>query len=127
MISAMKALVYTRPMNVEMRELDAPQLRDSEVLVRVRACGVCGSDLHGFRGNSSRRVPPLVLGHEFSGDIIENRCSTRELSVSAGQRNVAHEGALVEPMANALHILSRIPNVRGSTSLIYGAGPIRLL
>lgn len=37
------------------------------------------------------------------------------------------EGALVEPMANALHILSRIPNVRGSTSLIYGAGPIRLL
>jgi threonine dehydrogenase-like Zn-dependent dehydrogenase len=86
----MKALVYTRPMNVEMRELDAPQLRDSEVLVRVRACGVCGSDLHGFRGNSSRRVPPLVLGHEFSGDIIENRCSTRELSVSAGQRNVAH-------------------------------------
>jgi threonine dehydrogenase-like Zn-dependent dehydrogenase len=41
----MEALVYTRPMNVEVRELDTPQLRDCDVLVRVRACGACGSDL----------------------------------------------------------------------------------
>src|SRR5437763_383100 len=73
----MKALVYTRPMNVEVRDLNAPQLRYSDVLVRVRACGVCGSDLDGFRGNSSRRVPPLVLGHEFSGEIVEHGNSRR--------------------------------------------------
>jgi L-iditol 2-dehydrogenase len=177
MISAMKALVYTRPMNVEVREMDAPQLRDSDVLVRVRACGVCGSDLHGFRGKSSRRVPPLVLGHEFSGDIVENKnsrlrtgsevaiypllCCGTCLYCSSGRENLcpsrrvfgldlhgglaefvavpenclfplapemSHiEGALVEPLANALHILSRIPNVRGATGLIYGAGPIGFL
>jgi D-arabinose 1-dehydrogenase-like Zn-dependent alcohol dehydrogenase len=53
MITAMKALVYIRPMNVEVRGLDAPQLRACNVLVRVRACGVCGSDLHGFRATAA--------------------------------------------------------------------------
>jgi L-iditol 2-dehydrogenase len=64
-----KALVYTQPYRLEVRDLPDPVLRSNEALVQTRAVGVCGSDLHGFSGRSKRRVPPLVLGHEFSGEI----------------------------------------------------------
>ena len=66
----MRALVYTAPRRLEMLELADPVPKAGEVLVRVRAAGVCGSDLHGFLGRSKKRVPPLVLGHEFSGEVV---------------------------------------------------------
>ncbi len=65
----MKALVYTAIRTLEMREIAAPQAADSEVLVRVRATGICGSDVHGFLGLQARRQPGLVLGHETMGDV----------------------------------------------------------
>jgi L-iditol 2-dehydrogenase len=46
-----------------------PEPADDEVLVRVRACGICGSDVHGYDGSTGRRIPPLVMGHEASGEI----------------------------------------------------------
>ena len=67
----MKALVYTQPHRLELLDLPQPSLKPEEVLLRVRAVGVCGSDLDGFLGKSKKRVPPLVLGHEFSGEVLE--------------------------------------------------------
>jgi L-iditol 2-dehydrogenase len=46
-----------------------PSIGDEDVLVRVRACGVCGSDVHGYDGSTGRRIPPLVMGHEAAGVI----------------------------------------------------------
>ena len=46
-----------------------PALADDEVLVRVRACGICGSDVHGYDGSTGRRIPPLVMGHEAAGEV----------------------------------------------------------
>jgi L-iditol 2-dehydrogenase len=46
-----------------------PDVQDEDVLVRVRACGICGSDVHGYDGTSGRRIPPLVMGHEAAGTI----------------------------------------------------------
>ena len=46
-----------------------PAIGDDDVLVRVRACGVCGSDIHGYDGSTGRRIPPLVMGHEAAGVI----------------------------------------------------------
>jgi 2-desacetyl-2-hydroxyethyl bacteriochlorophyllide A dehydrogenase len=66
----MHALVYTAPGNVEWREWPDPQLKTGEVLVRVRAAAICGSDLHGFLGHSRIRIPPMVMGHEFAGDVL---------------------------------------------------------
>ena len=40
-----------------------------EVLVRVKACGICGSDVHGYDGSSGRRIPPIVMGHEAAGVV----------------------------------------------------------
>jgi len=66
----MKALVYKGPKKIELEEVSEPDLLEDEVRVSVRACGVCGSDVHGFLG-SGRRIEPMVMGHEFSGVITE--------------------------------------------------------
>ncbi|MEO5697286.1 MAG: galactitol-1-phosphate 5-dehydrogenase [Burkholderiaceae bacterium] len=68
----MKALVYTRPNEVQLLEREAPEIASGEVVVRIDAVGICGSDLHAYHGHDPRRQPGLVLGHEFSGSVIES-------------------------------------------------------
>ncbi|NOZ27055.1 MAG: galactitol-1-phosphate 5-dehydrogenase [Chloroflexi bacterium] len=65
----MKALVYTAPRRMELQDLPRPEPGPGEVLIQVEAAGICGSDVHGFRGLSARRKPPLVMGHEFTGRV----------------------------------------------------------
>jgi len=65
----MKALLLTAPSRLELAEVPEPRPADDEVLVRVRACGICGSDIHGWDGSTGRRRPPLIMGHEASGEI----------------------------------------------------------
>ncbi len=65
----MKALLLTRYMQLEMAELPETKPEAGEVLIRVAACGICGSDVHGYDGSSGRRVPPIVMGHEAAGTV----------------------------------------------------------
>ena len=65
----MKALVLARYSHLEFSEVPEPVIGDEDVLVRVRASGICGSDVHGLDGSSGRRIPPLVMGHEAAGII----------------------------------------------------------
>lgn len=65
----MKALLLTAPSRLELVDFPDPEPRDDEVIVRVRACGICGSDIHGWDGSSGRRNPPLIMGHEASGEV----------------------------------------------------------
>jgi L-iditol 2-dehydrogenase len=67
----MKALLLKQYMELEYTDLPAPQIGPEEVLVRVRAVGICGSDVHGLDGSTGRRIPPLVMGHEAAGVISE--------------------------------------------------------
>jgi threonine dehydrogenase-like Zn-dependent dehydrogenase len=66
----MRALVYTGPNAVELRHEAEPAPGNDEVLVRVEAVGICGSDMHAYHGHDSRRPPPLVLGHEAAGRVM---------------------------------------------------------
>ncbi len=66
----MKALVYTAPDEVIYRDEPAPVLADGEVVLRIEAVGICGSDMHAYHGHDPRRVPPMILGHEFCGTIV---------------------------------------------------------
>jgi L-iditol 2-dehydrogenase len=71
----LKALVYTKPYCFEYADFPEPKVGDNDVLIRVRACGICGSDVHGSTGKTGRRIPPLIMGHEAAGiveDIGEN-------------------------------------------------------
>jgi alcohol dehydrogenase len=66
----MKALVYTAPDEVIYRDEPAPALADGEVVLKIEAVGICGSDMHAYHGHDPRRVPPMILGHEFCGTIV---------------------------------------------------------
>ncbi len=57
----MKALVHTAPLQFDFRDVSQPEPMDDEVLVRVKACGICGSDVHGYTGSTGRRIPPKDL------------------------------------------------------------------
>lgn len=65
----MKALLLSEYKKLEVADLPQPQPGADEVLVRVEACGICGSDVHGYDGTSGRRIPPIVMGHEAAGTI----------------------------------------------------------
>ncbi len=67
----MKALMMREYMHLEIEDIPVPQIGPEEVLIQVRACGICGSDIHGLDGSSGRRIPPLVMGHEAAGVITE--------------------------------------------------------
>ena len=65
----MKALLLTEYGRLAVTEMDVPDVGEDDVLVRVRACGICGSDIHGYTGITGRRIPPLVMGHEAAGVV----------------------------------------------------------
>lgn len=67
----MKALLLSEYRRLEIADLPVPQPGPDEILVRVAACGICGSDVHGYDGSSGRRIPPLVMGHEAAGVVAE--------------------------------------------------------
>lgn len=67
----MKALVLTAPCQFNYQiDFPEPTPGPGEVLVKVKACGICGSDIHGMDGRSGRRQPPIVMGHEAAGEIV---------------------------------------------------------
>ena len=66
-------LVYT--------QMPVPEIKDDQVLVNIKACAVCGSDVHGYDGGSGRRRPPLIMGHEASGVIVEAGKNVKKFKV----------------------------------------------
>jgi L-iditol 2-dehydrogenase len=161
-----------------------PDVGDDDVLVRVQACGICGSDVHGYDGASGRRIPPLVMGHEAAGVVeragqaVENvragdrvtfdstvSCGTcgccRRGAVNLCERRMVlgvscadyrrhgafaeyvsvpsrivyplpdavpfEHGALVEPLAVAVHAVGRRPPRPGEAVVVIGCGVIGLL
>jgi threonine dehydrogenase-like Zn-dependent dehydrogenase len=175
----MQALLYPSYGEMIVTEVPEPRLKPDELLVRVEACGICGSELGSFASRSPRRPPPLVMGHEFAGTIeargdgvegpqIGTRVVVNSL-VHCGmcdlcRRGLTHlcrhrqvfgmqrpgafaervavpigivfpmpkgmtgvQGALVEPLANGIHVLSLAPGNPLETVVIIGAGPIGLM
>ena len=67
----MRALMYLGTRQMEMQEVMEPGVAPGHVVLKVGAASICGSDLHGFLGKSAKRVPPLIMGHEFTGEIVD--------------------------------------------------------
>lgn len=80
----MKALLLKRYLEMELVEMPQPSIQPHEILVQVKACGICGSDVHGWDGSTGRRIPPLVMGHEAAGIVAEVGSEVR--SVRRGDR-----------------------------------------
>jgi len=161
-----------------LRDVPKPEPGANEVGVKIEAVGVCGSDVHGYKGTTGRRKPPIIMGHEFSGTIVSvgagvrdyevgdrvvamplltcgycdncragfpNQCQNRSgLGMNldgayAEYVNVApkmlfrlpaelswEQGALVEPLAVAMHAVNLAPLRLLDTVVILGAGMIGL-
>jgi L-iditol 2-dehydrogenase len=175
----MKALVYPAWDTLEIREVAEPVAAPGEVVLKVAAVGICGSELEAVATRSPRRTPPLVMGHEFCGmaaivgegvpgvkpgdrlvasSIIPcGRCGEcrQGLTHLCGDRQVFGmnrpgafaervavpasvllplpervgplEGALVEPLANAVHVWSLVQPRFPETVVVIGCGPIGLM
>jgi 2-desacetyl-2-hydroxyethyl bacteriochlorophyllide A dehydrogenase len=66
-----KALVWTGPKQMEVEDKEQPRAEPGAVVVRSRAAGICGSEIEGYLGRMANRTPPLVMGHEFAGEVVE--------------------------------------------------------
>ncbi|WP_062562950.1 zinc-dependent alcohol dehydrogenase [Paracoccus aminovorans] len=78
----MKALVYTGERTLELRQMPDPIPKPGEVLVRVDAVGICGSDIHAYLGHDERRPAPLILGHEVAGTIASGPRTGQRVTVN---------------------------------------------
>jgi len=80
----MKALELISSSTFELVEKATPVPGPDDLLIAVKACGICGSDIHGMDGSSGRRIPPLVMGHEAAG-VIED-CGSNVIGWTEGDR-----------------------------------------
>jgi 2-desacetyl-2-hydroxyethyl bacteriochlorophyllide A dehydrogenase len=82
----MKALRYLAPNVVKTEEIEKPSCGKDEALIRVRSAGICGTDMAIFAGKHPRATAPLVMGHEFAGEIVEVNPSGVETDLAVGDR-----------------------------------------
>jgi 2-desacetyl-2-hydroxyethyl bacteriochlorophyllide A dehydrogenase len=79
----MKALVLERYNELLYKDVPEPEISDNDVIVQVKACGICGSDVHGMDGSTGRRIPPLIMGHEASGVIAKTGNNVKDWNIGA--------------------------------------------
>ena len=175
----MRALAYPDWDTLEIRDVPAPRAGTGEAVVRVAAVGICGSELEAVASRSPRRTPPLILGHEFCGEVeavgegvtevkpgdrvaanslvccercdecrsgAAHLCPHRQVFGMNRQGAFAErvavpvrallplpervspvQGAVVEPLANAVHVWSLVRRRFPETVVVFGCGPIGLL
>lgn len=120
----MQALIYTGNTSFEFRDTDAPDPSVGENLIRVEAVGICGSDMHAYLGHDERRVPPLILGHEAAGTVVEGPLAGKRVTVNPlipcgtceacleGRENICATRTLISipPRQGAFAELVRMPS-----------------
>jgi L-gulonate 5-dehydrogenase len=82
----MKAIEVIEPGKIAITERSIPEVKEDEVLIRVKAAGICGSDVHIYHGKNAFATYPRVVGHEFVGEIT--KAGTKVTTVQAGDRVV---------------------------------------
>ena len=105
----MKALLLSKYRQLELADIPVPKPGPGEILVRVAACGICGSDVHGYDGSSGRRIPPLVMGHEAAGTVAALGEDVRGLAI--GDRvtfdSTIHCGACTPCLRGEMNLCDR--------------------
>ncbi len=77
----MKAVYAEENFKIGLRQIPVPGLRSDEVLIRMRYTGICGSDLHAYRGMHAFRKPPVMLGHEIAGEVVKKGSEVHGISL----------------------------------------------
>ncbi len=84
----MRAAIYRGKEEIAVEEVDDPTLGDGEILLRIEACSVCGTDLRTYRHGDKKIIPPRILGHEFCATVAESRAV--DANVAVGDRVVMY-------------------------------------
>lgn len=149
----MKKAVYYGAGDIRVEDVPVPQVPDDGLLVKVKYCGICGSDLHEYHHGPSKGIfAPGVWGHEFSGDVVatgpkvsdyktgdrvvgrsiagayaEYVAASARLFYKMDHRMSYEDGAVTEPTTVACYAVAKGSVRPGETALVAGAGPIGLL
>lgn len=78
----MKALVYTDTKEMTYRDEPLPTQREGDVILEVNAAAICGSDMHAYHGHDERRIPPLILGHEVCGTVLDGKHAGKRMVIN---------------------------------------------
>ena len=103
----MRAVIIDAPANIRVGNVSEPTLRSDELLIRVEACGICGTDLHIIDGESPLASYPIVPGHEFAGEVVAlgadmtQKNGEGEINIAIGSRV-----AISKPLLWLLRFLS---------------------
>lgn len=116
----MKALMYIGDNDIRIIEMDKPQPAFGEVCIKVKAVSICGSDLSGYKGKNPMRVAPLVMGHEFAGDIVELGEGVQNLKV--GMKVTANPHANCGQCQDCLAGRTHLCNFRRTTGTTMATG-----
>ena len=122
----MKALVYTGTQELVYRDEKNPLEVSGESILKVHASGICGSDMHAYHGKDERRIPPLILGHEVSGEIQNGKFVMR--LVEGIMKNGRREGKVKITYENGdIYIgeLNENGNRHGLGKYIYSSGKVK--
>ena len=76
----MRAIVYNGVKNVELKSVKKPEVKDDTAIVKIRACAICGTDMKAYNFGIASIKPPVILGHEFTGEIVEVGRSVKGLA-----------------------------------------------
>lgn len=76
----MNALILEQYKELIYKDVPRPTPGPDDVLIAVQACGICGSDVHGYDGSTGRRQPPIIMGHEAAGTIVETGANVNDWS-----------------------------------------------
>ena len=104
----MKALVYTKTNKVEYLDYKDPEFKKDESIVKVSASGICGSDMHAYHGKDTRRVPPLILGHEISGTIEQGKNKGAKVIITEKKVKEFQDGILFIQTKNIRKLLAQV-------------------
>lgn len=77
----MKALILQEYHTFSYEDVPEPVIGANEALIQVKACGICGSDVHGIDGSTGRRIPPIIMGHEASGVIVQVGAQAQDFAI----------------------------------------------
>ena len=136
--------VMTNPGEITFREVPVPEVKDDQVLVKIRNIGICGSDIHVYHGKHPFTKYPVTQGHEVSGEIAEIGKNVSGFQIGFQTTGTAseyfavdaskvtpipedmsyEEGAMIEPLAVAVHGVKQMGDVKGMNITVIGAGPI---
>src|SRR5215467_1833239 len=116
----MRALLLSEYKKLQIADVPVPVPSPGEILVHVAACGICGSDVHGYDGSSGRRIPPIVMGHEAAGVVVsvgagvagfhEGDRVTFDSTVYCGECVYCRAGAFAEFVSVPARIVYKLPD-----------------